>query len=670
MRDGLIEIRRKILTASDKELFINQVSSEISNNGQVYRFDDITVDVENFRVQKNRHDLTLTPRAFDVLIVLLKNGGRTVEKQELFELVWKGTFVSDNALTKIIKEIRHAFEDSPDTPRFIETVPKRGYRFIGEIAGNAAQTVAADAEAEKTFHEKIAPVEETALTPNKTRSPESIFSKPALAISAAGLIVLVGWAAWLLFRVKPAENSAAPIRSIAVLPFKPLNAESRDESLEMGMAETLITRLSNLNQLVVRPMSAVRKYTDVNQDPVKAGQEIQAEAVLDGSIQKAGERVRVTVRLTDVRRGTSLWSEQFDENFTDIFKVQDSIAERIANALALQLSRPEKERLGKHFTENAEAYQLYLRGQLLWHGRRKNWIEQSLSYYQQALEKDPNFALAYIGTADCYIMLSGHHKISMQEAETKARPVIMKALEIDGNLAQAHNALAELKYQYEYDWDTAGKEFKKAIELNPNVAWIRQAYGWFLMSQARFEEAAVEMEKAQQLDPSSLTVNVGRGRLYYYSRQYDEAIRQFQNSIAIEPNDRSLYLALYNIYEQKEMYAEAVEAFLKFEEMGRMTPAEAEEFRKTFRLAGWPGFLRRQLEQIEKQEARGVHESPTTYANLYVRLGEKDAAFAWFEKVFEQRQPTILQFKIEPAYDSLRDDPRYAQLLSKIGLQP
>jgi DNA-binding winged helix-turn-helix (wHTH) protein/TolB-like protein/tetratricopeptide (TPR) repeat protein len=647
------------------------VRSAIPNNGNVYSFDDIVVDGEIFRVRKNGQIVNLTPRAFDVLTFLVRNGGRTVEKQEIFESVWKDVFVSDNALTKIIKELRHALEDSPNAPRYIETVPKRGYRFIGEIRENHGQTASETEilDVAQTIAEKGAPDLKAQPAARKIKASRFALSKTPRVFSAAVLIIILGFTAWLLLRPKPSD-SAAPIRLIAVLPFKPLDTGSRDESLEMGMAETLITRLSSINQLIVRPMSAVRKYTDVNQDPLKAGQEIQAEAVLDGSIQRAGERVRVTVRLTDVRNGTTLWSEQFDENFTDIFRVQDSIAERIANALTLRLSRQEKERLAKHSTDNPEAYQLYLRGQLLWHGRRQNWIEQSLAYYREALEKDPGFALAHIGTADCYIMLSGHHKISMREAELKARPAIMRALEIDNNLAQAHNALAELKYQYEYDWRGAEKEFKKAIELNPNIAWIRQAYGWFLMSEARFQEATAEMEKAQQLDPSSLTVNVGRGRLYFYSRQYDQAIRHFQNIIAIEPNDRSLYLALYNIYEQKKMYAEAVDAFLKFQEMGGMPPAESEEYRKTFSLSGWQGFARRQLEQMEKQKVMGFSESTVSFANVNVRLSNKDEAFAWLEKVFETREPSILQFKIEPLYDSLRNDPRYAELLRKIGQQP
>lgn len=625
-----------------------------SENHKLFSFDDVTVDCANFRVLKAGAMITLTPRAFDVLVALLRQPGHVFDKRELFEQVWGDTIVSDNALTKIIKELRHTLGDDANAPRYIETVPKRGYRFIGDVDEDSNDSTL---QIERAVRLTPAPLRRFA------------FTKRVLTLLAGGLISISVLVAWLLFRQKAANTVSAPIRSLAVLPFKPLNADSRDESLEMGMAETLITRLSNLKQVVVRPMGAVRKYTDPQQDPVKAGQEVQAEAVLDGSIQKAGERIRVTVRLINVSDGRPLWSEHFDENFKDIFKVQDSIAERITNALTLQLSRPEKEQLAKHYTDNPEAYQLYLRGQLLWHGRRQNWIAQSLAHFERALEKDPKFALAYIGVADCHIMLSGHRKISMQEAETKARPNIMKALEIDNTLAQAHNALAELKYQYEYDWTGAETEFKKAIELNPNVAWIHQAYGWFLMSAGRFDEATAEMEEARELDPSSLTINVGRGRLFYYSRQYDQAIQQFQNIIAVEPNDASAYLSLFTIYEQKHMYAESLEALLKFQSLEGVSPKITEECRGTFRVSGWQGFLRKQLETLEAR-AKTSRVEPFQFANLYVRLGQKDKAFDWLEKTFEARDPVTLQFKIDPAYDSLRNDPRYAQLIRKIGLQP
>ena len=620
------------------------MANEIQN---MFTFDDVVVETKNFRVTKGNRDITLTPRAFDVFVFLVRNAGRVVEKRELFAEVWKETFVSDNALTKVIKEIRHTLDDDANAPRYIETIPKRGYRFIAEIKEG----------------DEVVKVPATARPLPKSRSDLN----PYMFVVAA-LMVLVAIGGWLVIRSRRAEAPTSTIQSIAVLPFKPLNAESRDESLEMGMAETLIARLSNLKQVVVRPMSAVRKYTDLQQDPMKAGQEIQAQAVLDGSIQRAGDRIRVTVRLIDVSDGRSLWSQQFDESFTDIFKVQDSIAERVTNALSLELSKAEQEQIGKHFTNDAAAYQLYLRGQLTWNGRRQNWIDQSLDYYHQAAQKDPNFALAHIGIADSYIMLSGHRRISMQEAEIKARPSIMRALEIDDSLAQAHNALAELKYQYEYDWAGAEQEFKKAISLNANVAWIRQAYGWFLMSLGRFDQARVEMEKARELDPSSLTINVGRGRLYYYSRQYDQAIQHFQNIVAVEPNDSSAYYSLYGIYQCKQMYPEAFESFVKFATLSGAPRQDVDALREAYQSAGWQGFLMYRLKRLQKADPKKV--DPFTFADLYVMLGKKDEAFTWLEKTFDNRDPVTLQFNIDPAYDSLRGDPRYAKLVERIGLKP
>lgn len=643
----------------------------VSTGENIYCFDDVTVDGENFRVQKSGRNITLTPRAFDVLTFLIKNAGRTVEKQEIFDAVWKETFVSDNALTKIIKEIRQAINDDAIHPRYIETVPKRGYRFICKVESKSKKNtlkIEIIPPAELVI-EEAGESNETIPQLHRKIPPHFVFSKKLLVLTLAGVISISLLAIWIALRQKTAEAPASTIRSIAVLPFKPLNSESRDESLEMGMAETLITRLSSLRQVTVRPISAVRKYTDLQQDPVKAGREIQVETVLDGSIQKSGERLRITVRLVNVRSGEPLWSEQFDENFTDIFRVQDSIAERVTNALTLKLTGSEKEQLAKHLTDDTNAYQLYLRGQLLWHGRRQKWIEQSLAYYEKALEKDPNFALAHIGVAESYMMLAGHRKIPMEEAEIKARPSILRALEIDHNLAQARNALAELKYQFEYDWSGAEKEFKKALELNPNVAWIHQANGWFLMCMGRFDEAKIEMEKALELDPSSLTVNVGRGRLYYFSRQYDQALQHFQNIIAVEPNEGSSFYSLDAIYVQKQMYDKVFESFIKSIAENGAPPEIIEEFRQAFKESGWNGFLRKRLEIFERK-AKKDQVDPYSLARIYVQLGQKDEAFKALEKMIEMRQPAAIQLKIEPAYDALRDDPRFDQLIRKIGLQP
>lgn len=503
--------------------------------------------------------------------------------------------------------------------------------------------------------------------PNRWLYPQRKISRSAVLSLVIALISTLA----VLYWYQRSRPQSSAIRSIAVLPFKPLSPDSRDESLEMGMAETLITRLSNLKQLAVRPMSSVRKYSDVQTDSIQAGRDVGAQAVLEGSIQKANDQIRVTVRLIDVNDGGSIWSEKFDERFTDIFRVQDSIAAKVVSALALQLSSLERERLNRHSTDNPEAYQLYLDAQLAWNARRGNHIEDSLALYQQALEKDPNFALAHVGVADAYISLSGGgaRKITMQEAEAKARPHILKALEIDDTLAQAHNVLAELKYQYEFDWDTAETEFKRAIELNPNVAWIRQAYGWFLMLQGRFDEATAEMDMARVLDPSSLTINVARGRLYYFSRQYDLAIEHWQRLIASEPNDFTLYFSLIGPYEQKQMYAEVTEAYLKFLSLtGRFPEDGSVKAREAFRRDNWRGFNRQILATVQ-EIAKTQPVRCSIFATLHTRLGQKDEAFKWLNKCIDQREPSILQLKVEPTYDPLRSDSRFPTLLNRIGLK-
>ncbi len=697
-----------------------------TQNAKIYVFEDFRFDTGEKTLKLRGTMIPITPKVFETLQLFVEHPGHLIEKDELMQRLWPDRFVEESNLTFNIKMLRKALGDDAQKPTFIDTVPKRGYRFIADVkrveaneeqrrkgeeeketglpadalssvlpilsshllpvssSRKGAVVALADWRREANEYERreqdsastrpqesVEQIVRPELVPAKPGSARKHFPKPKYSFQLFGLATfLIGAVAFgYYFYGKKEGPSADGKKSIAVLPFKPLNADSRDEALEMGMAEALITSLSNLKQVVVRPMSAVRKYTDLQQDSIKVGQELQTEVVLDGSIQKAGERVRVTVKLIDVGTGMPLWSEQFDESFTDIFKMQDSIAERITNALALRLSRQEKEQLVKHYTDNPEAYQLYLQGEYLWLNRRKdNWAENALTYYQRALEKDPNFALAYIGIAECYIRLSGLRKLSGREAEINARSNIVKALEIDDNLAEAHNALAELKYQYEYDWAGAEKEFKKAIELNPNVAAIRLAYGWFLMSATRFDEAGAEIEKARELDPSSLTINISKGWFFYFSRQYDQGIQHFQNLITVEPNSPGSHHALSQLYQQKQMYREAFEAFIKHQSLIGMPPEEAEELQKAFKVFGFPGFLRKMLDTRETK-AKTEYVSPAEFVVPNTLLGQKDEAFAWLEKTQDERNPFIVHLKMNPVFDSLRGDPRFDELVRRVGLK-
>src|SRR3989440_2123907 len=459
-----------------------------------YKFGSFRLDPAERQLLCAGQPVALTPKCFDLLVVLVENSGHLLEKEELLGRLWPDQFVEEGNLSFNISALRKALGEGRNGERFIETVPKKGFRFVAQVTERGDDESTLDDQNEALPLEnnlaareqptgRVAAAEHGALPVYPAALARRFLSWKTFAVLLlAGALILLAYRLW----TRRAETRAAgSFKTIAVLPFKPLSTDSRDESLEMGMAETLITKLSNIKQLVVRPVSAVRKYTDSSQDPVKAGQELQTEAVLDGSIQKAGDRVRVTVRLMNVQSGATLWVEHFDENFTDIFKVQDSISERVTDALRLKLSGDEAKLLAKRYTDNPEAYQLYLQGDNLWY----KWDDKSLEFYQRAIEKDPKFALAYIGTAESYLHLVAKNKMSAQEGIPQARTAITKALALDETLAEAQNAQAEIKYQFEYDWAGAETDFKRAIELNPNAAQIRLAYGWYLLSAGPFCEA-------------------------------------------------------------------------------------------------------------------------------------------------------------------------------------
>ncbi len=458
----------------------------------------------------------------------------------------------------------------------------------------------------------------------------------------------------------------APPKTVAVLPFKPLNAESRDESLEAGIAETLIARLSGVGQIVVRPFGATRSYTDPQKDLVEVGHAVQADAVLDGKIEKMGDRIKLSVRLLDVRHGAILWTEQFDENFQEIFRIEDSISTRVTNALSLRLSRSEENHLTKRYTNSAEAYQLFLQSEFL---KDKRDYKRSFELYQQTIEADGNFVLAYAGLADACLKLisEGTTKLFEADALTIARASLSKALELDESLAEAHSTLAEISYAFDYDWSKAEAEFKKAVDLNPNSADIRLGYGGFLLSSSRFDDSMSQLRKARELDPNSLRVQQSIGMLLYFMRNYDESLKVFQKILETDQNYDGALWWIENNYQQKVMFAEALETAIQDGfRRGTLTQREAQQRKELFAESGWPGILRFRL-GIEKHKPKSTI-SHRKMAALYAQLGDKDEAFSQLKAAIDQRDPFVIWLKIEPQYDSLRSDPRYRELLLELNM--
>lgn len=568
-----------------------------------YRFDDVLVDGENFRIEKNGQIRALTPRAFDLLVFLIARRGRTVEKRELFDQIWKEAFVTDNALTRVVKEIRRAIGDDADAPRYIETIPKRGYRFIAEVYTAAAS--------------------------------------------------------------QPATTERRAIPSMAVLPFKLFASSSDDEYLGLGLADALITRLSNVRQIIVRPTSAVLKYAGVNQDPVAIGRELRVESVLEGSIRKSGEKIRATVQLVSVEDERPLWADKFDEKFTDIFAVEDSIAEKVADALALRLSGEEKLLLKKRYTNAVEAHEFYLKGRYYANKFTLENFNKAIESFNRALDIDPDYALVYAGVAEAYWIAADLY-LNPGEAVKQTKEAAIQAVEIDDNLAEGHAFLSISRMSYDWDWVESAKGFKRAIELNPGFAPTHQWYGWYLSLIGQHDEAISESERAKQLDPFSLGINWFLSVSYCLARRYDEALEKALDLVEIEPNFWGGHLGVGIARAYKGEYPESITAHLKAGELDSATMIKG-SLTYVYALAGMKVEARTGLDELKALE-RDIYVPPFYLALIHMALGENDEAFAYLEKAYEMRDSSLPLLKVDARLDRLRSDPRLTELMLRIGL--
>jgi TolB-like protein/Tfp pilus assembly protein PilF len=462
----------------------------------------------------------------------------------------------------------------------------------------------------------------------------------------------------------------AKLKTMAVLPFKPISAEGRDEYLELGMADALITRLSHLKHVVVRPTSAVRKYTELETDPVIAGRELRVESVIEGNIQRVTDRIRVTTRLVRVQDGSALWTATFDERFTDIFAVQDSISEKVATALSLKLSSEERERLTKRYTDNTEAYHLYLKGRYYWNKRSEESLDKALECFRKAIDIDPNYALAYAGLADCYTKLGdvGVTAIIPREAFARARAAASRALEIDSTLAEIHASLGHL-HMHLLQWADAENDFKRAIELNPNYATAYHWYAYYMAFHCRFDEALEKIEVALRLDPLSLSIIDSVGEFLYFSRRSDESIEHFHKALELDPNFLVSRINLGRAYEQLAMFSEAEAQFVHARKITAESIDALAALGHTYAVSGNTVAALEVLAQLmELSKERYV--SPYDIALIHTALGKTDEAFRWLGKAYDECVEWMIYTNADPRLDPLRTDSRFSDLLKRLGFAP
>jgi DNA-binding winged helix-turn-helix (wHTH) protein/TolB-like protein/Tfp pilus assembly protein PilF len=648
-----------------------------------YQFGPFCLDLERRLLLRDGAIVSLTPKVFETLVALVEQSGSVVSKDELLARLWPDTIVEERNLSQNIFLLRKALGDDLHGHLYIETVPKVGYRFLTRVT----ETEDADSTLIIETHDRlriVASEEEIldqaaarllqdcpqrkltarSLTNTAKRRPRQI----ALVTLMALVCLCAGIGGLWFSGVTRSSGTTPKVRSIAVLPFKSLGGDQGEDYLGLGMADTLITSLGNINKLIVRPTSAVRKYVAADNDALAAGREQRVETVLEGSIQRAGDTIRLTVRLLDVKDGAALWSYKCDERCTDIFKVQDSISEKVAEALIFRLTGEERRLLTKHYTENTEAYQLYLKGRYFWNKRTGEGFRRALDYLNQAIKEDANYALAYVGLADSYTMLADYDWLPPAEAAAAAKAAAQRALALDDTLAEAHASLADIRRFYDWDWRGAEQEYGRAIELNPHYSTAHQWYAEFLSAMGRHGEAVREIERAEELDPLSVVVKSAAGWVFFFARDYDRAIAECQKVIEMEVSYGEVYSQLRRAYEQKGMYREALAADEKHRVFKRGDAPRQVELLDAAMVPNAKAYWQKILERTKKDVENKVEVARFRMVESYTQLGEKEQALKWLETAYQEHSFWMPFLNVHPHLDPLRAEPRFQILARQLGL--
>lgn len=653
-----------------------------TNSRRFYDFGPFRLDQSERLLLRGEDVVPLTPKAFEMLLVLVESGGRVLTKEELLTRVWPDTIVEEANLSHNIYKLREALADGSKGEKFIETLPRRGYRFLPKVSRASDSDfeilIAERSRAHILIEEDEAPNNEPAIEPvpserwieqrKERTSTRTLLSKPVLVIAL--LVILVGLTAGSLYFWKVRQQSSAhptpALHSIAVLPFKPLVANDRDESLEMGMADTLISRLSGIKHLTVRPFSAVRRYTRLDDEVATAGSELNVDAVLDGSIQKSGERIRVSVRLVRVAGGQVIWTEQFDEKFTDIFAVQDAISRRVGNQLGPKLNGVQTAELGKPGTANTDAYAAYVKGRYFFRKFNPADHQRAAHYFNEAIARDPNYALAYAGLSDTYASSAVNNWIPSKAAFPLAKAAATKGLELDSSLAEVHVTLGAIAMLYDLDWATAEREYQQAIELNPNYPETYEVYSYLLSCTSHLDEGIEMAQRGLQVDPLSVPLSDDVAGAYYWAHRYDESIAQSQKTIELDPGHAAAYLYLGQGYDLKGRYEEAIAAYLKAIELSERTTNLLGLLGHAYALSGKKSAALKIVAEL-KELSRQKYVSPYDLAIVYTGLGDRESALSLLNRAYEERAGWIIALKVEGMFDPLRSDPRFVDLQRRMN---
>jgi len=599
---------------------------------------------------------------FQVLSILLEHPGEVITREELCKKLWPAdTFVDfEHSLATAIGKIREALGDSADNPRYIETLPRRGYRFIANVTVlsadplNKVQPATRDIpRAEDHGQVELA---------SKAEVPKPQPWARAWKISAFALVpALVILMAWI---VHSASRPSSNIRSLAVLPLESLSGDASQDYFADGMTDELITDLGKISALRVISRTSVMPYKRVRKSLPQIARELSVDAVVEGTVLRSGEQVRITAQLIQASADKHLWAESYEGDLRDTLALQKKVARAIAEQIRINLTPQEQAVLKNVKVVNPEAYEAYLKGRYFWNKRTADGLKKAIDYFNQAIEKDPNYAQAYTGLADSYALLGDweYGILAPKEAFPRAKAAATKALALDNTLGEAHTSLAFSLDLFDWDWASAEREFRRAIELNPGYATAHHWYAWHLSEMGRNREAIAEMRKAQNLDPLSLIISADVAEILLVAHSYDQAIEQSRKTIDMDPNFAVAHYELGQALVQKHMYKEAIAELQKAIELSGGSTTCTSNLAFAYAASG----RRKEAVKILSDLKNRSKQNASEIALMYVGLDEKDQAMTWLEKAYEQRfNPSIL---LRPAFDPLRSDPRFQNLVRRIGL--
>lgn len=625
-----------------------------------YEFGPFRLNVTERLLHRNDELVPMKAKLIDTLIVLVVNQGHVVTKDELMQILWPDTFVEENSLTQSISLLRKALAgENGNGQQYIETIPKRGYRFIVPTP-DIEHAVSNQQQNQLPFNKREGPGIESAKL-KLTRQTNT------LAISA-GCILLIAAVGFLWFRHERTTSERPEAKSLAVLPFRTLGTKGENEQLGLGMADAVIVRLSKLRRLSVLPTTSVFRYAERASDPLVAGQELEVNVILDGTIQRAEGRTRITVDLIDVDSKTVLWSSKFDEKNSNIFDLQDSVAEQVAKRIATQISVGERAQITKHFTDIPEAFDSYQMGLYFWNKRTKENLAKAIMYFEQAVERDSNFSRAYAFLADCYAInaYNGYGLVPAAETWPRTYAAATKALDLDETVAETHMVLAFIKAANK-DFLGAEREHQRALELDPNLATGRLRYGYDLFNRLRLNDAVDEITRAQELDPLSPINNSALCFVLTKSRNYDLAITYGRRAIELDPQALAARQNLAEAYAGKGMFQEMIELLdgppRRDAVIDQLYLAYALAKTGKHQKASEIMIRTRRLLDTDKTLIRSDRDIPYTFAISYLALGQKETAFEWLRKVDWDRF-MIAKLNFDPLLDQIRSDPSFDRFFS------